>query len=221
VQRRVVLRGRPEVIEISSGYERDGDAVRVSSGLTEGVRPTHRGGSVPEEGFFFGRRPVIIDPVHVGAPTDEGRAGPNIISSRARLETVSHMYRRSSERYMRSIQRYIGILEVIRADLTAIDEELNAVRPRPQPGLGQNFLRRLRVVKATGEEDAECTICISGLEKGDEMRLLPCKHIFHRNCLDLWLGEAITCPNCKGELGTPEFYPVSNLLSCVIKFYFN
>ncbi|CAN6482141.1 unnamed protein product [Victoria cruziana] len=33
-----------------------------------------------------------------------------------------------------------------------------------------------------------CGVCLEGFERGDRCRLLPlCKHIFHANCVDLWL----------------------------------
>ena len=37
------------------------------------------------------------------------------------------------------------------------------------------------------------------------MRLLPCKHRFHPPCVDEWLRNNGTCPNCRFDvvLGTP------------------
>ncbi|XAR72570.1 hypothetical protein NMG60_11019257 [Bertholletia excelsa] len=53
------------------------------------------------------------------------------------------------------------------------------------------------------EEDAtvtECAVCLSVLEGGQMARLLPnCKHTFHSDCIDKWLGSNSTCPLCRAN----------------------
>ncbi|XAR72569.1 hypothetical protein NMG60_11019256 [Bertholletia excelsa] len=53
------------------------------------------------------------------------------------------------------------------------------------------------------EEDAtvtECAVCLSVLEGGQMARLLPnCKHTFHSDCIDRWLGSNSTCPVCRAN----------------------
>ncbi|GAA0160110.1 hypothetical protein LIER_16740 [Lithospermum erythrorhizon] len=46
-------------------------------------------------------------------------------------------------------------------------------------------------------EDAECCICLSAYDDGDELRELPCCHHFHCTCVDKWLFINATCPLCK------------------------
>ncbi|XP_019379389.1 PREDICTED: E3 ubiquitin-protein ligase RNF149 [Gavialis gangeticus] len=46
--------------------------------------------------------------------------------------------------------------------------------------------------------DAEnCAVCIENYKPKDTVRILPCKHIFHRICIDPWLVDHRTCPMCK------------------------
>ncbi|XP_060188915.1 E3 ubiquitin-protein ligase ATL41-like [Lycium barbarum] len=46
----------------------------------------------------------------------------------------------------------------------------------------------------------ECTVCLSILENEETVRTLPnCKHIFHAECIDKWLGSHSTCPICRTE----------------------
>jgi len=37
------------------------------------------------------------------------------------------------------------------------------------------------------EAQLECAICLSDFVKGDKVRVLPCRHIFHLNEIDEWL----------------------------------
>lgn len=40
-----------------------------------------------------------------------------------------------------------------------------------------------------------CSICTEDFVDGDDIRRLPCNHIFHPRCIDPWLrGFAVTCP---------------------------
>ncbi|CAN0235783.1 unnamed protein product [Scytosiphon promiscuus] len=43
----------------------------------------------------------------------------------------------------------------------------------------------------------DCAICLAGLEDGDVLRKLPCRHFFHRECVDEWLHLSVSCPLCK------------------------
>lgn len=47
---------------------------------------------------------------------------------------------------------------------------------------------------------AECAVCINVVEDGEMVRLLPnCKHVFHVECIDMWLHSHSTCPLCRTE----------------------
>lgn len=72
-----------------------------------------------------------------------------------------------------------------------------------------------------------CAVCIENFKVKDVIRILPCKHIFHRICIDPWLLDHRTCPMCKldvikalgywleledgPEISTPESTPGSVL----------
>lgn len=44
----------------------------------------------------------------------------------------------------------------------------------------------------------DCAVCISELEDGVEVRILPnCTHLFHVQCIDAWLQTHSTCPMCR------------------------
>ncbi|MBN3276318.1 GOLI ligase, partial [Polyodon spathula] len=51
--------------------------------------------------------------------------------------------------------------------------------------------------KETDPDFNHCAVCIEGYKLNDVVRILPCKHIFHKMCVDPWLNEHCTCPMCK------------------------
>ncbi|KAK1175873.1 RING finger protein 150-like, partial [Acipenser oxyrinchus oxyrinchus] len=51
--------------------------------------------------------------------------------------------------------------------------------------------------KETEPEYDNCAVCIEGYKPNDVVRILPCRHLFHKNCVDPWLQDHRTCPMCK------------------------
>lgn len=88
---------------------------------------------------------------------------------------------------------------------------------QPNRGLDATVIASLPVFvfnRKDGEaEDAtsatECAVCLSMIENEEIARLLPnCKHIFHAECIDKWLGSHSTCPICRTE-AEPLVRPVN------------
>ncbi|XP_058219071.1 E3 ubiquitin-protein ligase At4g11680-like [Rhododendron vialii] len=53
---------------------------------------------------------------------------------------------------------------------------------------------------ANNHENPECCICLSKYREKEEIRQLPCSHLFHLKCVDQWLRIISCCPLCKQEL---------------------
>nr|XP_023678719.1 E3 ubiquitin-protein ligase RNF165 isoform X1 [Paramormyrops kingsleyae] len=67
--------------------------------------------------------------------------------------------------------------------------------------------RRPQELKIAMEEeesdiDEKCTICLSMLEDGEDVRRLPCMHLFHQACVDQWLATSRKCPICRVDIET-------------------
>ncbi|RWS07331.1 RING finger protein 150-like protein [Dinothrombium tinctorium] len=45
-----------------------------------------------------------------------------------------------------------------------------------------------------------CAVCIEAFKVGDIIRIIPCKHMFHKTCVDPWLLDQRSCPMCKLDI---------------------
>ncbi|KAM6155473.1 E3 ubiquitin-protein ligase ZNRF3 [Rhynchocyon petersi] len=54
---------------------------------------------------------------------------------------------------------------------------------------------------------SDCAICLEKYIDGEELRVIPCAHRFHKKCVDPWLLQHHTCPHCRHNIieqkGTP------------------
>lgn len=59
-----------------------------------------------------------------------------------------------------------------------------------------------------GEEQVQtqCMVCLSDFEQGEEVRKLPCGHVFHVGCIDEWLRRCTDCP-----ISSPMWAGLSNI----------
>ncbi|UNI18117.1 hypothetical protein JDV02_004407 [Purpureocillium takamizusanense] len=74
-------------------------------------------------------------------------------------------------------QLYSAWKEICRTDETAAVRE-----PDAEPG------------------PADCAICLETLQDADVVRALPCKHVFHSECLLKWaVARHDSCPLCKAR----------------------
>ncbi|MCL7027336.1 hypothetical protein MKW94_015899 [Papaver nudicaule] len=51
--------------------------------------------------------------------------------------------------------------------------------------------------KASIDAMPKCSICLDGFEIGAEAREIPCKHRYHSNCIEKWLGIHGNYPVCQ------------------------
>uniref|UniRef100_A0A0D9WQY4 RING-type E3 ubiquitin transferase n=1 Tax=Leersia perrieri TaxID=77586 RepID=A0A0D9WQY4_9ORYZ len=85
------------------------------------------------------------------------------------------------------------------------------VRPREQhaaaAGLGAAAIAGLPTYRyekrrcgGGGGED-ECAVCLGEVRPREVVKRLPaCTHLFHRECIDVWLDSHVTCPVCRSPV---------------------
>lgn len=68
--------------------------------------------------------------------------------------------------------------------------------------LDESELNKLITYKLPQTLEEKCVICIGELEEGNEVMELPCKHLFHCECIkSLLLNYDYKCPVCRHDIG--------------------
>ncbi|KAA8493231.1 E3 ubiquitin-protein ligase Praja-1 [Porphyridium purpureum] len=69
-------------------------------------------------------------------------------------------------------------------------------------GLSRKKIDMIPLVRVQDDElelGRECIICKDGYKAGEAVRVLRCKHQYHRECVDYWLDKSVFCPLCRCE----------------------
>ncbi|CAH2038950.1 unnamed protein product [Thlaspi arvense] len=91
----------------------------------------------------------------------------------------------------------------------------------PNRGLDESAIRaipifkfRKRDVVAGGEEDQnknsqECSVCLNEFQEDEKLRIIPnCCHVFHIDCIDIWLQGNANCPLCRTSVSCDASFPL-------------
>ncbi|CAK8563283.1 unnamed protein product [Lathyrus sativus] len=77
-----------------------------------------------------------------------------------------------------------------------------------RPPASVTVVQNLPLVVVTKEDvdnnNALCAVCKDEFAVGDEVKLLPCSHRYHGDCIVPWLGIRNTCPVCRYEFPTDD-----------------
>ncbi|GLJ52035.1 hypothetical protein SUGI_1106260 [Cryptomeria japonica] len=77
------------------------------------------------------------------------------------------------------------------------------------PPAAKEAVEALTVVKITEEHlkcelSSECAVCKDEFTVGEETRQLPCKHLYHGDCIFPWLKMHSSCPVCRFQMPSEE-----------------
>lgn len=90
------------------------------------------------------------------------------------------------------------------------EEEAALVRPTLMR-TASSKVRRSDTNEVVFYEDS-CIICMEPYQEQDELRILQCGHVFHKNCSEEWLKMKHTCPLCKKYVPSSRIGEITHAL---------
>jgi len=82
-------------------------------------------------------------------------------------------------------------------DVEMVEEEV----PRGLDELVINAIPSFIYNTTTKSEQEDCSVCLAEFKDNDHVRTLPlCSHIFHLDCIDVWLRSHPNCPLCRSPI---------------------
>lgn len=76
------------------------------------------------------------------------------------------------------------------------------------PPAAKSAVERLPNISVTKElldsDSSQCAVCMDDFEHGAKAKQMPCKHVYHPDCILPWLELHNSCPVCRYELPTDD-----------------
>ncbi|KAJ9456588.1 hypothetical protein DIPPA_17419 [Diplonema papillatum] len=136
------------------------------------------------------------------------------------LLPLSILFKRKKATYSRgSIGGNYGSMDSLNASRTHSDADEAAEHKEKQAACLASLRAAARESTFTNEEDDICAICLesmvpAGPDGSVSVVSLPCAHVYHLSCLELFLthqltAETMRCPTCRGCIVEPDGDPSS------------
>ncbi|KAL3334688.1 hypothetical protein AABB24_031091 [Solanum stoloniferum] len=68
------------------------------------------------------------------------------------------------------------------------------------------------IIEERRRSSCECAVCLNDFQDNEKLRIIPsCAHIFHIDCIDVWLQKNANCPLCRTNISSTKIpYPNDN-----------
>lgn len=80
----------------------------------------------------------------------------------------------------------------------------NQCAPPPASRSSINSLPTIKISKKHLRADSICAVCKERFELGSQVIKLPCKHLYHSDCIVPWLEQRSSCPICRQQLTSQQ-----------------
>ncbi|PKI39208.1 E3 ubiquitin-protein ligase RHA1B-like [Punica granatum] len=100
-----------------------------------------------------------------------------------------------------SLFNFLGLSDFLEPDPVFLDPPHRSPDCPPVSALLIRELLPVDRFEDGADPPGSCAVCLYEFEAGEEIRRLRnCRHVFHRNCLDLWMDcDQMTCPLCRTQ----------------------
>ncbi|CDO99220.1 unnamed protein product [Coffea canephora] len=60
----------------------------------------------------------------------------------------------------------------------------------------------------------ECAVCLNEFQEEEKLRVIPnCAHVFHIDCIDVWLQNNANCPLCRTSISVTTRFPLEQIMA--------
>ncbi|KAJ8438133.1 hypothetical protein Cgig2_033012 [Carnegiea gigantea] len=93
-------------------------------------------------------------------------------------------------------------------------------------GLDEWLINNIPAFQFRGDDDAKtrakpgersfrgCSVCLNDFQEREMLRVLPrCNHVFHLDCIDVWLLNNASCPLCRSSISGRTKYPIDQIIA--------
>ncbi|CAJ1976505.1 unnamed protein product [Sphenostylis stenocarpa] len=84
-------------------------------------------------------------------------------------------------------------------------------------GLDEAMIRLIPVIQYKTQGDrgfGECAVCLNEFQEDEKLRIIPnCSHVFHIDCIDVWLQSNANCPLCRTSISLTSRFHIDQLLT--------
>lgn len=120
------------------------------------------------------------------------------------IELESSSFDRSEEQHNGDVQSRPAHLSTIPESplpTPKVDNQNKTAASSIGPDTASTSLAGGQAAEAQGDEHLGCSICTEDFHVGEDVRVLPCNHKYHPQCIDPWLiNVSGTCPLCRLDL---------------------
>jgi hypothetical protein len=170
-------------------------------------------GHLSDAGLVFNDEPAQSS--GRGAEDAGAEPGGDPASTRAQMEALQREMVASMQMMVEGMEQVSRGTE---ASMDELENVLNVMRsqlqtegqPQRPPPASKKLMTTLPRYVLTKEKLAEmgsdrtCPVCTDDLTVGAEVIVLPCKHVYHPQCVQPWFKGHNSCPTCRKELPTDD-----------------
>jgi hypothetical protein len=86
--------------------------------------------------------------------------------------------------------------------INSFNQPINNVYENVKVATDPEDIDKLKIRVLDTNMSYDCAVCLSAMEKGEEVMELTCSHTFHKQCIEPYLKDySYKCPVCRSEVG--------------------